>query len=210
MKTSESVVKLSVGLTKLREQLIQPKKTANNPFFKNKYVPLNMVIDAIDKAAKGTGISYINMPVSGEKTIGTVVRITHESGEFMEFDPFMMPLEKNTAQAAGSALTYAKRYVLSAAFGIDSEVDDDGNAASGNSGNNNSNQQKQQRQRSKPAEIAKVQIDNIKTKANQLAEKNGGDLGAVYQALKIADVNTLSKEYADECIATLNNWLGGV
>ncbi|WP_413485566.1 ERF family protein [Brochothrix thermosphacta] len=206
MKTSESIVKLSVGLTKLRAEIVQPKKTANNPFFKNSYVPLNMVMAAIDNASKGTGVSYINMPVSGEKTIGTVLRINHESGEFMEFDPFMMPLEKNTAQAAGSALTYAKRYVLSAAFGIDSEVDDDGNAASGNNGNNNSNQQKQQ---SKPAEITKVQIDNIKTKAKQLAEKNGGDLGAVYQALKIADVNTVSKEYADECIATLDQWLGG-
>ncbi|ODJ63268.1 ERF family protein [Brochothrix thermosphacta] len=208
MKTSESVVKLSVGLTKLREQLVQPKKTASNPFFKNMYVPLNMVIDAIDKAAKGTGISHINMPVSGEKTIGTVVRITHESGEYIEFDPFMMPLEKNTAQAAGSALTYARRYALSAAFGIESEVDDDGNGASENS--SDKKPYTKQKQQSKPKEITKVQIDNIKTKANQLAEKNGGDLGAVYQALKIADVNTLSKEYADECIATLNNWLGGV
>lgn len=207
MKTSESIVKLSVGLTKLREKLVQPKKTASNPFFKNMYVPLNMVIDAIDKAAKGTGISHINMPVSGEKTIGTVVRITHESGEYIEFDPFMMPLEKNTAQAAGSALTYARRYALSAAFGIESDVDDDGNDASENS--SNKKPYTKQKQQSKPAHITKVQISEIKDKAHRLAEKNASEVGIVYEGLNITDVSSLTKVYADECITTLNTWLGG-
>ncbi|MFM9746012.1 ERF family protein, partial [Streptomyces brasiliscabiei] len=37
----------------------------------------------------------------------------------------------NSAQAEGSALTYARRYSLSMAFWIASDVDDDGNGASG-------------------------------------------------------------------------------
>ena len=209
MKTSESIANIATGLAKFHEQVQQPKKEASNPFFKSKYVTLEGVIAAVKTGVKDTGLSYIQIPQTSDKSVGVKTVITHAKGDFIEFDAFTLPLEKNTAQSAGSALTYARRYSLSAAFGISSDVDDDGNAASGNNGNNNSYQQKKQRQQSKPAEITKVQIDNIKTKANQLAEKNGGDLGAVYQALKIADVNTLSKEYADECISTLNQWLGG-
>lgn len=41
-----------------------------------------------------------------------------------------MPVKKNDAQGYGSAETYARRYSLSAAFGISSDVDDDGSAAS--------------------------------------------------------------------------------
>ena len=37
-----------------------------------------------------------------------------------------------TAQALGSAVTYAKRYALTALLGIAADEDDDGNAASGN------------------------------------------------------------------------------
>jgi hypothetical protein len=45
-------------------------------------------------------------------------------------DTFYMPLKDATnPQAAGSALTYARRYALSAIMGI-CPVDDDGNAAS--------------------------------------------------------------------------------
>jgi hypothetical protein len=41
---------------------------------------------------------------------------------------FSVPVDKNNAQGYGSALTYARRYSLSAAFGVAPE-DDDGNAA---------------------------------------------------------------------------------
>lgn len=207
MKTSESIANIAAGLAKFHEQVQQPKKEASNPFFKSKYVTLEGVIAAVKTGVKDTGLSYIQIPQTSDKSVGVKTVITHTKGDFIEFDTFTLPLEKNTAQSAGSALTYARRYSLSAAFGISSDIDDDGNSASGNNGNNNSYQQKQP---SKPKAITKVQVDNIKTKATQLAEKNGGDLGAVYQALAITDINKLSKEDADERIASLNEWLGGV
>jgi len=40
-----------------------------------------------------------------------------------------LPMGKVTAQGAGSAVTYARRYSLCAALGIAAEDDDDGNAA---------------------------------------------------------------------------------
>ena len=53
----------------------------------------------------------------------------HESGEWIEYDPIKMKPVKNDPQSIGSAITYAKRYALSAIFGITSDQDDDGNEA---------------------------------------------------------------------------------
>ncbi len=52
----------------------------------------------------------------------------HSSGEFLS-NSFTVALSKQDAQAAGSALTYCRRYSLQAIAGIPSE-DDDGNSAS--------------------------------------------------------------------------------
>ena len=60
-------------------------------------------------------------------TVGTMVM--HESGEWIEYDPICLKPVKNDPQAVGSTITYAKRYALSAIFGITSDNDDDGNEA---------------------------------------------------------------------------------
>lgn len=206
MKTSESIANIAAGLAKFHEQVQQPKKEAENPFFKSKYVTLEGVIAAIKTGSKDTGLSYIQIPQSSDKSVGVKTVITHSKGEFLEFDTFTLPVEKNTAQSAGSALTYARRYSLSAAFGISSDVDDDGNAASGNSSDKKPYAKQKQ---SKPAPITKVQINEIKDKAHRLAEKNASEVGIVYEGLNITDVSSLTKVYADECITTLNTWLGG-
>ena len=51
------------------------------------------------------------------------------TGEWIEYDPIKMKPVKNDPQSIGSAITYAKRYALSAIFGITSDPDDDGNEA---------------------------------------------------------------------------------
>lgn len=47
MKTSESIIEISKALSKFQEQAEQPAKSADNPFFKSKYVPLESVISAV-------------------------------------------------------------------------------------------------------------------------------------------------------------------
>lgn len=53
--------------------------------------------------------------------------LLHESGEWISKD-FVMPLEKATAQGAGSCLSYARRYSLVSVLGLP-QVDDDAEAA---------------------------------------------------------------------------------
>ncbi|WBY48132.1 ERF family protein [Latilactobacillus curvatus] len=132
MERSESIAEISKALNTFRTAVKQPVKSASNPFFKSKYVALEGVVDAIDSALKDTGLSYVQEATSEGNQVSVTTLLLHESGEWIELTPLTLPVTKNDAQAFGSAETYARRYSLSAAFGITSDLDDDGNAASSN------------------------------------------------------------------------------
>lgn len=132
MERSESIAEISKALNTFRIAVKQPVKSASNPFFKSKYVALEGVVDAIDSALKDTGLSYVQEATSEGNQVSVTTLLLHESGEWIELTPLTLPVTKNDAQAFGSAETYARRYSLSAAFGITSDLDDDGNAASSN------------------------------------------------------------------------------
>lgn len=133
MQKSQTIGELAKALAMFQGEVKQPKKDADNPFFKSKYVPLDNVVDAINECGPKHGLSFTQWPTVHPENgrIGVTTMILHSSGEWMEFDPLYMNSEKDTAQGAGSVITYARRYSLSAAFGLASEVDDDGNEASG-------------------------------------------------------------------------------
>ena len=130
MKKSETLTEFSKAFAKTQQEMKQPLKDANNPFFKSKYVPLENVVEAITESASKNGLSFTQFPSSdeaGNVTVGTLVM--HSSGEWIEYDPIKMKPVKNDPQSIGSAITYAKRYALSAIFGITSDQDDDENEA---------------------------------------------------------------------------------
>ena len=130
MKKSETLTEFSKAFAQTQQEMKQPLKDANNPFFKSKYVPLENVVEAITESASKNGLSFTQFPSSdeaGNVTVGTLVM--HSSGEWIEYDPIKMKPVKNDPQSIGSAITYAKRYALSAIFGITSDQDDDGNEA---------------------------------------------------------------------------------
>lgn len=132
MNKSESVVEINKAMVAFRKQVKQPLKDKNNPFFKSKYVPLENIVEAIDEAATPHGLSYTQWALNdSDGRVGVATMLMHESGEYIEYDPVFMNAEKNTPQGAGSLISYLKRYSLSAIFGITSDQDDDGIAASG-------------------------------------------------------------------------------
>lgn len=131
---SEERTEIFKDLSKLRKNIKQPKKDSDNPFFKSKYVNLEGVCESIDTAIRelDLGISYVQELTSEGNQVSVTTHILHDSGQFISLDPLNIPVSKNDAQAFGSASTYAKRYALSAAFGVTSDVDDDGNGATKN------------------------------------------------------------------------------
>jgi len=133
MKTSESIGEIAKALTKFQGEVKSPKATTENPFFKSKYATLAQIQDAIRDEAKKNGLSIIQSAGAGNEfshgAVHITTRIIHESGEWIESDTLMLTPDKPTPQGAGSAITYGRRYSLSAILGISSEEDDDANAA---------------------------------------------------------------------------------
>ena len=126
MKQSESIAALAKALVAAQTEMGGAVKDAANPFFKSKYADLGSVIRAIKEPCSKHGLSYVQLPIRSENGVGVVTRLLHESGEWLEGE-FTLPMVKNDPQAAGSAITYARRYALSALFSIpqvDSDAED--------------------------------------------------------------------------------------
>lgn len=140
MNKSESITELAKALAAFQQEVKQPEKTAANPFFKSSYVPLEEVVKTINTFGPKHGLSFTQWPSTNEQgKPGVATLLLHSSGEFIEYDPVYMKSDKDTAQGAGSVITYLKRYALSAVYGITSDEDDDGNNATGNSGKKTQN-----------------------------------------------------------------------
>ena len=128
MKTSESITKIASALVSAQNDFLSAKKTSDNPFFKSKYADLQSVISAVKESLNENGIAFIQSPTESEgDVLKLTTRLLHESGEWIE-DTAVCPLVKRDPQAFGSALSYLRRYSLSAMCGI-YQADDDGNEA---------------------------------------------------------------------------------
>jgi hypothetical protein len=128
MNKSESIKELASALAKAQGQIKGALKTESNPFFKSKYADLASVVEAIREPLSTNGLSYVQIAHSLENSAAIETMILHSSGEWLSCGAVSVPVSKADAQGFGSAMTYARRYSLSAAFGVAPE-DDDGNAA---------------------------------------------------------------------------------
>lgn len=129
MNKSDNINELATALAKAQGAMRFAIKDANNPFFKSKYADLSSVVEAIRDALSTNGLSYMQHLQQSEKNevcVETV--ILHASGQWISCGTVSIPVNKHDAQGYGSALTYARRYSLSAAVGVVAD-DDDGNAA---------------------------------------------------------------------------------
>lgn len=191
MKMSESIANISKALSSFQKEVKQPIKDGTNPHFRSKYITLDGTVKAIHDCAPNHGLSYTQMPITTETGVGVVTLIMHESGEFIQFEPFTLPMEKKTAQGAGSGITYAKRYALSAAFGIVSDLDDDGNEAEAHA----------------KATITSQQVGKVKVLAKTLAGHHNLSEQEIYQKIlktpNRVDITQLSKQQASDLIARL-------
>jgi hypothetical protein len=130
MQKSESIAGLAAALAKAQGQMKGAVKDSANPFFKSKYADLASVVEAIRVAFASNGLSYIQtVDPSDKDEVRVETTILHSSGEWISCGVLSLPVSKSDAQGYGSALTYARRYSLSAATGVAPE-DDDGNLAS--------------------------------------------------------------------------------
>lgn len=105
-------------------------KDGKNPFTKSNYATLNSVMESCRDALLNNNIWLCQYPVPVEvpECIGLMTKLTHtESGQW-QASLAVVPLPKADPQGMGSAITYARRYAITAMLGMITE-DDDGEAA---------------------------------------------------------------------------------
>ena len=105
---------------------IVPKGT--NPHFHSDYITLDDLLKRVDPVCQNHGLGIIQFPTG----TGLITILFHEkSGEHIR-SYYELVLDKQNAQGVGSALTYAKRQVVQAIFGLSAgeSEDDDGELAS--------------------------------------------------------------------------------
>ena len=129
MNKSEQINELATALSKAQGVMETAKKTSTNPFFKSQYADLASVWEACRKPLSDNGLSILQTLEDGK--VETI--LLHTSGQYVS-SVLAFTAKDQTSQSIGSAITYARRYALSAMVGICPD-DDDAEAAMGRSKN---------------------------------------------------------------------------
>lgn len=113
------------------------EKSGQNPHFKNRYVELNQIIDALSPLLTEQNL-LLTMPLStcdNRPSIRLQIQELEDDGDVIEYN-FPLP-DLQDPQKMGSAITYYRRYMLMSFFNFKAE-DDDGNEAGQSYNHNNS------------------------------------------------------------------------
>lgn len=120
---------LTTKLLEIQKKGVELQKSALNPHFKSKYIPLEEVIGKVIPLLNDNGIVLLQSVGHYE---GTPVLVTSlidaETDERVETAAPLI-LDKQTPQAVGSAITYMRRYSILSLLGLVADEDDDANAA---------------------------------------------------------------------------------
>lgn len=129
----ESKKNIIGALLKVQAELKNPANSTVNSYFGNNYAPLPDILNLVKPILTKNDLLLVQDTGSNDDC-GVFVQTTlyHTSGEFLETNKLILKPVKNSPQQVGSAITYGRRYQLSAILSISSEDDDDANAAEGN------------------------------------------------------------------------------
>jgi hypothetical protein len=186
MNTSESIKNLAASLCKAQAEMGGAVKDSKNPFFKSDYADLTSVIKAIKEPFANHGLSYTQFPTNDDGRIGVSTLLMHESGEYLEHS-YTLPTTKADPQAAGSAITYARRYALQSIAGIPTADDDAESAMIRNN-------------QSKNAVVSGDQAKEIKG----LIEEHKVDVKVFLKHFKATSVDDMLAVHYSKAVAALN------
>lgn len=167
---SDEINELAAALAKAQGEIEAAERSSDNPFFNSRYADLASVWRAIRGPLTTHGLSVVQLTGPDPAVAHVTTLLLHSSGQWIRSEIAIRPV-KADPQGMGSALTYARRYGLSAVAGVAPD-DDDGNAASG------------QRESTKPVTRDSLQREAPPRAANggTITEKQVNRLWAVAKA----------------------------
>lgn len=126
---SSKLGELAKALAKAQSEMTAALKSSENPHFRSRYADLSAVFDACKEALNKNGFAIVQRVENDANGACVETMLLHSSGEYVS-SRCWLPVAQKTAQAYGSAITYARRYGLTSLAGVAADEDDDGNAAS--------------------------------------------------------------------------------
>lgn len=211
MSQSEIINELAAALSKAQGEMQAAIKDKVNPFFKSSYADLGSVWDAARPVLSKYGLCIMQtteMTSDGSKII-MVTTLAHTSGQWVKS---FLPLNpaKNDSQGIGAAITYLRRYSLSAIVGVVCDDDDDGETEAGR-GKTRQPQQTNQTVPAQPKEqapierLGKTEIIALTTLIQNLDEESNKSfrdwIKKSFNAESIKDIPNICFE---KCMVSLN------
>lgn len=207
---SPSIGALAKALAAAQAELQPATKNSQNPFLKNKYADITAVYTAIRSVLPAHGLAVVQTMIPAEKGFVAVrTTLLHESGEWIAGE-IAMPCQSDKGgigpQQVGSAITYARRYSLSAIVGVVSEDDDDAEAAQ----KSHRQQVQQTRQQAKANNPNPMTPDQLKALMTALSKKHGDNRKAYLQEMSdfvqrpLTSCNDLTKDEVSQYLEAVN------
>ena len=129
---SEQLNELFGALSKAQAEMTNGKATKQNPYLKNVYASIEDIWNEIREPFAKNGLSVTQIQQAQDGKLYVVTMLCHSSGQWLKSNtPLLLSQNaKNPMQELGSAITYARRYGLSAitGFSVSDATDDDGSA----------------------------------------------------------------------------------
>jgi hypothetical protein len=131
MKQSEQINELASALAKAQGEMQPATFDRVNPHFKSKYATLTSIMEAVKAPLSKHGLAVVQTLEGPRDAMTLVTRVVHSSGQWIADDGIPLILDKANMQGLGSAISYAKRYGISALLSVVADEDDDAEAAVG-------------------------------------------------------------------------------
>ena len=203
MNQTDNINELVAALSKAQSKMKPAVFNKVNPHFKNRYADFTACMDACRIPLSDHGLSIMQYCETINDKLTLVTMLAHISGQWIKSNFPLIPKSMDS-QGIGSAMTYAKRYSLSAMLGIVSdEEDDDGESSVGRG--------QQQATAPKPIKKQKISPDQLRSLVeieNQLDEESKHKL---YKWLntshKIDSLSDLTTDELPKVVVTFENAL---
>lgn len=136
MRTSAETDKIGPALVAALGQMSNPEKTqevkvrgktkeGKSYEYSYFFAPMPQIVDACRPKLEKNGLALFQSIESIDGHPAIVTTIMHASGQWVSSDPLIMHPAQSDPQSVGGAITYGRRYSLSAMLGLAADEDDD-------------------------------------------------------------------------------------
>jgi hypothetical protein len=176
MTEEPKIDKLTEALALAQGSFTNPLKDRENPYFHSRYASLDALQNATREGLSKNGLAVTQVGRQGVNSWELHTMLLHSSGQYVT-SAFPLTAFPKGPQAAGSEITYMRRYAYAAILNITADEDDDANGASTPQGNIPDPNKLPQRPAPAPqqAQAAPTNGDHVQGKIDNIQAADDGE-----------------------------------